>query len=475
MRAASISTLRAGRGPLGSRRLLRLAGDVRLVEQIRAGNEAAFEVAFERHGKAILSFCRHMLGSLEEAEDAVQHTFAAAYHDLLRSPGREIALKPWLFAIARNRCLSLLRGKREQPEDFAEPTAAPLSERIEARAELRQLLADLRELPAEQRAALLLMEIGDLSQAEIGHVLDCEAARVKALVFRARKTLLDRRDARAIPCVQIQEKLANLRGGALRRNELRLHLGECADCRTFRDRVREQRGLLAAALPVAPSLGLKSAVLGAIGIGGGTGGGAAGLASLAGVAGAATAKLAAVGLVAGGAAITGAVVLEREGPAPAPPAMEAELPARPAPPRAPAVAAAPLASTRSLDESPRRTAREPASGRRGERPATAVEPPGAAPAKKAKSRTLPPGQAKRAESDDPGHAGGERPNRGSQRSAAKPVKLAKTKNVPANPGRAKKAERPPAGTQQNSGAANDKPPREPGPRPRGSEPPVPVD
>ena len=91
-----------------------------------AGNEAAFEVAFERHGKAILSFCRHMLGSLEEAEDAVQHTFAAAYQDLLRSPGREIALKPWLFAIARNRCLSLLRGKREQPDDFAEPPAAAL-------------------------------------------------------------------------------------------------------------------------------------------------------------------------------------------------------------------------------------------------------------------------------------------------------------------------------------------------------------
>src|SRR5688572_25851194 len=221
MRAASISALRATRGPLGSRRLLTLAGDERLVEQIQAGNEAAFEVAFERHGRAILSFCRHMLGSLEEAEDAVQHTFAAAYQDLLRSPGREIALKPWLFAIARNRCLSLLRGKREQPDDFAEPPAAPFSERIEARAELRQLLVDLRELPAEQRGALLLMEIGDLSQAEIGHVLGCEAARVKALVFRARKSLLDRRDARAIPCEQIQEKLANLRGGALRRNELR--------------------------------------------------------------------------------------------------------------------------------------------------------------------------------------------------------------------------------------------------------------
>ena len=314
------------------------------------------------------------------------------------------------------------------------------------------------------------MEIGDLSQAEIGHVLGCEAARVKALVFRARKTLLDRRDARAIPCEQIQEKLANLRGGALRRNELRLHLRECADCRTFRDRVREQRGLLAAALPVAPSLGLKSAVLAAIGIGGGSGGGAAGLASLAGVAGAATAKLAAVGVVAGGAAITGAVVLEREGAPPAPPVVEAEAPARPAPPRARVVAAAPLATTRSAYESGQRTAREPASGRRRERPAGAPQPPGAAPAKKAKRRTLPPGQAKRVESDGPGHAGGQRPNRG----AAKPVKVKKAKNVQSNPGRSRQVEAPPAGAQPSRGESKAaKPPKEPGAKPHGPEPPGP--
>jgi DNA-directed RNA polymerase specialized sigma24 family protein len=92
----------------GSKRLLALAGDDRLVEQIRRGNERAFEVAFERHGGGILGFCRHMLGSLEEAEDAVQHTFAAAFSDLQRGRERRIALKPWLYTIARNRCVSLL-------------------------------------------------------------------------------------------------------------------------------------------------------------------------------------------------------------------------------------------------------------------------------------------------------------------------------------------------------------------------------
>src|ERR671916_620315 len=103
MRAASIPA-RAPAAPLRSRRLLALAGDARLVEQVRRGNEAAFEVVFERHAPAILGFCRHMLGTREEAEDAVQHTFAAAYRDLQRDE-REIALKAWLYAIARNRCL----------------------------------------------------------------------------------------------------------------------------------------------------------------------------------------------------------------------------------------------------------------------------------------------------------------------------------------------------------------------------------
>ena len=56
--------------PFGSKRLLALSADERLVEQIRRGSEAAFEVAFERHGPGILGFCRHMLGSREEAEDA---------------------------------------------------------------------------------------------------------------------------------------------------------------------------------------------------------------------------------------------------------------------------------------------------------------------------------------------------------------------------------------------------------------------
>ena len=310
-------------GPLRSRRLLALAGDDRLVTQLRLGNDAAFEVAFERHGPGILSFCRHMLGSREEAEDVVQHTFAAAHRALLGEE-REITLKPWLYAIARNRCLSLLRMRREQPLESHEPSTAGLAEEVERRADLRDLLADLADLPAEQRAALLLAEVADLSHAEAAEVLECEAARVKALVYRARQGLLERRDARAAPCEEIRRQLASLRGGALRRTELRHHLRVCPGCRTFREQVKQQRGMLAVALPAAPSLGLKSAVLGAVGLGGGSAGGAGALAALgaSGTAvpagGATLAKLAIVGALAGGGVVAGEAAVHHGSPARSP-------------------------------------------------------------------------------------------------------------------------------------------------------------
>ena len=305
---------RAGLRP--SRRLLRLAGDDRLVQQIQRGSEAAFEIAFERHAPAILGFCRHMLGSVEDAEDAVQHTFAAAFSDLHRGGDRAIALKPWLFAIARNRCLSVLRGRREQAIDDPELVTEGLADQVEQRAELRQLLADLRDLPDEQREALLLAEVGGLPQAEIAGVLGCEVGRVKGLVYRARSALVARREARALACEDVREQLANLRGGSLRRNELRLHVRDCEGCRGFREQVRRQRQLLSVALPVMPTLGLKSNVLAAVGIGGaggaaaggaavagGAAGGAVGAGALGGAAKVAAVAALAIGGVGGGAAV----------------------------------------------------------------------------------------------------------------------------------------------------------------------------
>jgi RNA polymerase sigma factor (sigma-70 family) len=307
---AATLTSRASVRVLRSKRLLALAGDERLVEQIRRGNELAFEVVFERHGAGILAFCRHMVGSREEAEDAVQHTFAAAYRDLQRGGDRDIALKAWLYTIARNRCVSVLRARREQAAELHELPTDGLSEQVEQRAELRELLADVRDLPDEQRAALLLAEAAGLSHAEVAQVLGCETGSVKGLVFRARSALIDMRKARETSCVEIREQLATLRGGSLRRNELRHHLRRCPSCSAYREEVRRQRQMLAVALPVMPSFGLKSSVLGAAGV---TGGAAAGGAAAGGFAlGSATvAKVALVAALAGGTVAAGEAVVNQ--------------------------------------------------------------------------------------------------------------------------------------------------------------------
>jgi RNA polymerase sigma factor (sigma-70 family) len=255
-------------------RLLRLASDERLVDALRDGSEAAFEVIYTRHHRGVLSFCRHMLGSVEEAEDAVQHTFLAAYRDVVGTR-KPIRLRPWLYTIARNRCLTVLRARHERASgELVEPSTEHLSHEVERRHDLRAMLGDLAELPHDQRAALVLAELGDMSHDEIGDVLGCPKEKVKALVFQARSSLIASRTARETSCAEIRAQLANLRGSSLRRNTLRRHLRDCPGCREYRDQVQSQRSALALILPVAPTLGLKATVLGAAGVTAAAGGSA---------------------------------------------------------------------------------------------------------------------------------------------------------------------------------------------------------
>src|ERR1700732_4659068 len=90
---------------------LRFATDDRLMNFVRRGDSTAFEILYDRHASELLSFCVYMLASRQDAEDAVQATFAAAYR-ALNADGRELVLRPWLFAVARNACLSILRKRR---------------------------------------------------------------------------------------------------------------------------------------------------------------------------------------------------------------------------------------------------------------------------------------------------------------------------------------------------------------------------
>jgi RNA polymerase sigma factor (sigma-70 family) len=294
--AATAVPLRSRRA--ARRRPLLSVGDDRLVARVRAGDDDAFEAIYDRYYLSLLAFCRHMLGSRHEAEDALQHSFASAYSALRGGDGVD-DLRPWLYTIARNRCLSALRAQREElcaDELELSPRAFDgLAGEIQLRADLRDLVDDLQRLPEDQRAALVLFELGDQSHEQIAGVLGVRREKVKALVFQAREALLRARRARDEPCADVRERVAT--GDVPRRSVLRGHIDRCPNCAAFEQEVRRQRAAFAAIMPVAPTVGLKASILAALGCGSAAAVGGTGAATVAGsvAAGGTTVGLASLG------------------------------------------------------------------------------------------------------------------------------------------------------------------------------------
>jgi RNA polymerase sigma factor (sigma-70 family) len=246
----------------GSRARLRFAADERLVTLVRRGDATAFEVLYDRHAGELFSFCRYLLGSRADAEDAIQSTFASA-HTALLADDRPIDARPWLFTIARNACLSILRARRpaaevsvQTPRGEEDPVA-----RAEQRDDMRQLLTTLGELPERQRVALVLRELHGFNHSEIAALLGVRAEQVKSYVYQARSNLISERDARDADCAAIRHELANARGAALLKSHLRRHLRSCPDCRAYAAGLARQRRQLGIVLPVTLSVTLKHRAL----------------------------------------------------------------------------------------------------------------------------------------------------------------------------------------------------------------------
>jgi RNA polymerase sigma factor (sigma-70 family) len=281
--------------------------DDSLVEFVRSGDDRAFEAIYDRYAPGLLSFCTHMLRSREGGEDAVQQTFVSAYR-ALRAAESQIVLRPWLYAIARNRCISEIRAYRAtDPADAELALAADVTDQVWRREELRELFDDIRSLPDDQRAALVLFELGDNSQREIAEILGVQAPKVKALVFQAREALTRFRHARNRSCLEIREEIANVPGRAASRSTLRTHIDRCPSCAAYEDETRRQRAAMAMILPVPALAGLRAAVLGLTAHHGAAAAGAGGAAAVG--AGGATAggvTAGAGGATAGGATAGGA-------------------------------------------------------------------------------------------------------------------------------------------------------------------------
>jgi len=300
---ASALTHASRRGLLARRSpLLKLQGDEKLIAMARSGNPGAFETIVDRYQGRLLGFCRQMLGSTEDAEDVLQEVFVNAYRAMLADE-REINLRPWLYRIARNRCLNHLRKPTADAQESMDMVpaveASSTAEKVHNREEFRQIISDVNKLPETQRSALLLREMDALSYEEIAAAMDTTVPSVKSLLVRARISLAEASQARLLTCGEVRLELSEAAEG-LRKvsSPVRRHVRECDECADFRSQVRSNEKALAALFPVGPLIAFKGFVLGKLGLGGASAGGAG-----AGAAGAGVAGSAAVGGV--GAALTG--------------------------------------------------------------------------------------------------------------------------------------------------------------------------
>jgi RNA polymerase sigma factor (sigma-70 family) len=286
-----------GRSKPGATPVLGLLSDDRLAKLAAGGSASAFAAIYKRHYQAIYRYCLSIVGNEHDARDALQEAMASAFRAINGSE-REIALKPWLFRIAHNEAVTVLRRKRrEMPDDEIELTTG--DDDVRHRDELRELLEDLGLLTARQRSALVMRELSGLSFAEIGEALEVSAVGAKQAVYEARVALRDLREGRALECVEIRKKISAEDRRLLRGRQIRAHLKSCTACREFEHEISQRRAHFAALapLPAPAALGILHSLLG-----GGSGGGGIAIgtgASLAGVAKLGVAGVIALGVGAG--------------------------------------------------------------------------------------------------------------------------------------------------------------------------------
>src|SRR3989440_8192073 len=194
-----------------------------LLEAARGGDQGAYGRLLEPYRAQLHAHCYRMLGSVHDAEDALQEASLRAWRGLARFEGRS-SLRSWLYTIATNTCLNQIaaRPKRVLPIDYGpaydphRPPGEPVIESVwvepypdemvgledglaapEATYEQREavelaFIAALQHLPPNQRAVLILREVLGFSAQEVAEALETSVASVNSALQRARKTVDER-------------------------------------------------------------------------------------------------------------------------------------------------------------------------------------------------------------------------------------------------------------------------------------------
>ncbi len=279
-----------GRGrqaPTSTAALPRVTGGrldaLRLSRRAKRGDRGAFEEIFRRHHQELYRYCLAIVGDRHDAEDALQATMAAALRSL---PGeeRDVDIRSWLFRVAHNESVSMLRRRRatdEADEDLVDAAGASQEAELATRERLRSLVADLGELPDRQRSAIVMRELTGLNYREIGTALTCSEGAARQAVYEARTALREREEGRDMECEHVRRAISDRDGRRLRGRKIKAHLAGCDGCAGFAASIARRRSDLRALFPPLPAAAAGAMLSGLVGGGSGAavGGGAAGAAA----------------------------------------------------------------------------------------------------------------------------------------------------------------------------------------------------
>jgi RNA polymerase sigma factor (sigma-70 family) len=231
-------------------------GDELLARYAARGSERAFATLYERYHQQLYRYCRSILRHDLDAQDALQTTFASALQALRRNQ-RNAPLRPWLYRIAHNEAISVLRRRSRDATDELDADSLGVGSSVEQqaadRARWTTLVGDIGLLPDRQRGALLLRELSGLSHEEIAIALRTSTAGAKQAIFEARQALAEFEEGRAMQCEEVRRQISEGDRRMLRGRRVGAHLRECAACDAFALAIPARRTQLAALTPVLPS------------------------------------------------------------------------------------------------------------------------------------------------------------------------------------------------------------------------------
>jgi len=263
---------------LGAVRLPRL-GDERLARLAARGSTRAFAAVYQRYHQPLYRYCRSILRDDADAQDALQSTFTRALSALKRDQ-RSAPLRPWLFRIAHNESISVLRRRRggsgpDSLDDGSMPPAPSAEDEAGERARLGVLMGDLAALPDRARNALVMRELSGLSHEDIAIALGISQGAAKQAIFEARRGLQECAEGRAMACAEVCRAISDGDRRVLRGRRVRAHMRDCDSCAAFASAIATRQAELRVLVPVLPAAA-SAAVLARVMHGGAVGGGAVG-------------------------------------------------------------------------------------------------------------------------------------------------------------------------------------------------------